>query len=74
MIMQNEEPDSAIKSTVIFFLILNSTYSKSDLDEFASSSVHLYSSRHRKLLGIIKEFEGLFDRSLSKLDILPINL
>ena len=44
--------------------ILYSAYAKSDLDEVAVNTVQLYVNQHEKFLGILKEFEDLFNRTL----------
>ena len=49
------------KANAIFVKILNSTCGKANIEEVAENVVHIYKNQCKKLLGILKEFEYIFD-------------
>ena len=53
--------------------ILNSTYSKSDLEQVAANTTQINSEEKTQLLRLLKDFEGFFDITLGYSDTDPVH-
>ena len=54
LVMHTSEPASIRESTEIVVKILNSNYSRYDIDEVSVNAVQLYTNQSEKLLGLLK--------------------
>ena len=61
VVMNNTEPVSTKKATERVVKILDITYENKDLELVAAKKTHMNSDERTKLLGLIKDFEDLFD-------------
>ena len=64
VVIQTEEPDSTKQATKRMVNMIEITHSKSDLEQVSNNATQLNNEERTKLLGIIKEFQDLFDSTL----------
>ena len=74
MVMQAAETASTRKYTERVVKIIESTYSKANLDKVSKSSVQPKYEHNKELLGTINEFENLFGGTLGKWDTKPVDI
>ena len=74
MVKHTAEPTSTMESTDMIVNILNSTHTKAELEEVTMNIFQLDDNQRENLLGLIMEFEDLFDGTLGKWDSLLVNL
>ena len=64
MLMQNAKPISTRESTERLVKILDSTYTKSDIEQVADNSTHLNAEERNQLLRLLQGFDDLVDGTL----------
>ena len=66
LFMQTSDPDSTKEATEITVNSIDSINAKAELEHIADNSTHLNTNKRNMLLGIINDFEYLFDVTLGE--------
>ena len=74
VVMQTVELDSTIEATERTVKILDSTYEKADLNQVADNTTQLNNDERTQLLGLLEDFEELFNGTLGYWATDPVDL
>ena len=74
VVMHTVEPASTREATELMVKPLDSTYMKSDLNQVADNATQLNSEERTQLLGLLEDFEDLFNSTLGDWSIETVDL